>query len=136
MKTNTRTVYFTVLIVLGVALVLLANFTHHWDVVPLGTALFAVGLCRIVRQHRIQSSPERAQQYNIAVKDERNRYLAARAIQWTFWISTYAACFTGLILFYFVSNPVWKSVGTALCMLVCAQCLLYVVLYYVFQRKY
>lgn len=136
MKANTRMMYFAALLILGAVLVAIAGLTQRWDVGPLGTALFAVGLCRIIRQHRIQSSPERAQQYAIAVKDERNRYLAARAIQWTFWISTYAACFTGLILFYFVNNPVWKSVGTALCVLVCAQCLLYVVLYHVFQRKY
>lgn len=136
MKANTRTIYFAVLIALGVALILAANMTHRWDVAPVGTALLAVGLCRIIRQRRIQSNPERAQQYAIAVNDERNRYLAARAIQWTFWISVYAACIIGLILCYCVSSSMLNSVGHALCLLVCAQCLLYVALYYIFQRKY
>ncbi len=136
MKAATRTRYYGILIVIGVVLIIINILFPQYQLSAVGAAFAAVGLCRLIRQHRISSDPERSKQAELAAQDERNRFIAARAQQWTFFCSIYVELLIGIVLSYFVSDPVWNQAGQALCWLLCAQLIFYVILYYVLQRRY
>lgn len=103
-----------------------------------GSMFFAIGLARLLILHRTRSTPELQKQYEIQQNDERLRFIGQKAIGWTFWISVYFELAVGLVCsnFSIDAYPYLKQFGTILCMFICAQMLLYVILYHVFQRKY
>ncbi|MDO5547063.1 MAG: hypothetical protein Q4F79_01095 [Eubacteriales bacterium] len=131
---------FLCITLFGVLLILLEVLIPSLDanLSSLGAGIFAVGLARLLILHRTRSSPERQRQYEMQQNDERLRFIGQKAIGWTFWISVYAELAVGLVCTNFPIDayPDLKQFGTILCMFICAQMLLYVILYHVFQRKY
>lgn len=101
-----------------------------------GGMLLAVGLARVLMLHRTRGTPERMKEFEIQQHDERLRFIGQKAISWTFWISIYIELAAGVICADFLLDPYLNRFGTAVCLFICAQLLLYVVLYHIFQKQY
>lgn len=99
----------------------------------MGSAFIVVGVIRLVRVRRLEKNPEKAADYEAALKDERTIYVANKARSMTFAASVYAQLAAGLIAIFVFDQ---QLLGQALCFLTCFQCLLFTVLYRVYNKKY
>lgn len=97
-----------------------------------GTALFVLGLARIIKMYRIEKDPDRAADYEASFKDERTAAIAGKAGKYALFISVYieiAAGFTASIAF---ENEVLCQ---ALCYAGCFSCILYTIMFVIFNKK-
>lgn len=98
-----------------------------------GCCLFACGAARLVRVFRLGRNPEKAREYETSFTDERTAYLANKARALTFYICIYAQIAAGLIAIVFFRQTL---IGQTLCLLTCAQSLIYSGCYWILNRKY
>lgn len=98
-----------------------------------GCCLFACGAARLVRVFRLGRDPEKAREYEASFTDERTAYLANKARALTFYICIYAQIAAGLIAIVCFRQTL---VGQTLCLLTCAQSLIYSGCYWFLNRKY
>ena len=139
MKTyKTQRNIFLGVALLGMILLIIPFFIPSLDerVSAAGGMLFAVGIARVLMLRRTRGTPERRKQFEIQQKDERLRFIGHKAIQWTFWISVYVELAAGVVCADFLRDPYLNRFGTVVCLFLCAQLLLYGILYHVFERKY
>lgn len=101
-----------------------------------GITLFIIGAARMIQDYRISHNPEYARRYDIEMHDERLLYLRGKAMTWAFWISIEVEVIIGMCLTYFSASQVIRNVGTGLCIVVCAQILLYVVVFKILEKRY
>lgn len=94
---------------------------------------FVIGLFRLVRVCRWQKDPEKAADYEAALKDERTAYVTNKARSMTFFVSVYVQLAAGLIAIYVFDQ---RLLGQAFCYMTCFQCLLFTVLFRVYNKKY
>lgn len=99
----------------------------------MGTALTFVGIFRLVKLYRISRDPEKAADYEAANKDERVIYIANKARSLTFAISIYVQLAVGLIAQFVFGQ---RLLSMVMCYFVCFQCLLFVLLYRIYSKKY
>lgn len=92
-----------------------------------------IGVIRLVRVRRWQKDPERAADYEAALKDERTVYVSNKARSMTFFVSVYVQLAAGLISIYVFDQ---RLLGQAFCYMTCFQCLLFTVLYRVYNKRY
>lgn len=92
-----------------------------------------IGVIRLVRVRRWQKDPERAADYEAALKDERTAYVSNKARSMTFFVSVYVQLAVGLIAIFVFDQ---KLLGQAFCYLTCFQCLLFTVLFRVYNKRY
>lgn len=127
-------VYFA----LGLAIALIAAFIPGDDyrtgiLSGMGTSMIAVGLLRLLKLHRLTRTPEQAADYEASGNDERVRYIVTKARAVAFVIAIFAQLAAGLAA-QLVFNQ--RLLGAVLCYCTCFQCLLFVVVYYYYSRKY
>lgn len=122
----------------GLVLLLLPLLIPALDdrVNAVGGMLLAVGLARVLVLRRTRGTPERRKEFEIQQHDERLRFIGQKAISWTFWISLYVELAVGVVCADFLRDPYLNRFGTAVCLFICAQLLLYGVLYHIFQNQY
>ena len=101
-----------------------------------GSVLLTIGLVKLVRLYRIARNPERLRDYEISNKDERLKFIAARAQQWTFAFSVYVELAIGLALSYIPRSELLQHVGTGICLFLCVQMIAYLIFYHVCSRRY
>ena len=99
----------------------------------MGSAFIVVGVIRLVRVRRWEKDPEKAADYEAALKDERTAYVSNKARSMTFFISVYVQLAAGLIAIFVFDQ---KLLGQVLCYLTCFQCLLFTVLFRVYNKRY
>ena len=99
----------------------------------IGGALAIIGAVRVFQYKRIARDPDRAQEWNNAMREERTVFIANKARAWTFYISVFAELAAGLIAMFAFRQ---ELLGMAFMYIVCFQCLLSFILYRVFNRKY
>ena len=92
-----------------------------------------IGVIRLVRVRRWQKDPEKASDYEAALKDERTVYVSNKARSMTFFVSVYVQLAAGLIAIYAFDQLL---LGQVLCYLTCFQCLLFTVLFRVYNKRY
>ena len=92
-----------------------------------------IGVIRLVRVRRWQKNPEKAADYEAALHDERTAYVSNKARSMTFFISVYVQLAAGLIAIFIFDQ---KLLGQAFCYMTCFQCLLFTVLYRVYNKRY
>ena len=96
-------------------------------------AFFVIGVFRFVRVRRWQKDPEKASDYEAALKDERTVYVTNKARSVTFFASVYVQLAAGLIAIYVFDQ---RLLGQAFCYMTCFQCLLFTVLFRVYNKRY
>ena len=99
----------------------------------MGSAFIVIGVIRLVRVRRWEKDPEKAADYEAALKDERTAYVSNKARSMTFFISVYVQLAAGLIAIFIFDQ---KLLGQAFCYMTCFQCLLFTVLYRVYNKRY
>ena len=99
----------------------------------MGSAFIVIGAIRFVRVHRWEKDPEKAADYEAALHDERTVYVSNKARSMTFFVSVYVQLAAGLIAIFVFDQ---KLLGQAFCYMTCFQCLLFTVLYRVYNKKY
>ena len=99
----------------------------------LGCGIFACGAVRLLRVYRLTRDPEKAADYDAMLKDERTIYVASKARSMTFFICIYAELAAGLLALLVFDQPV---VGQALCLVTCAQSLIFCGTYWYYNKKY
>ena len=98
-----------------------------------GGGLTAVGLVRLLRVRRLSRDPEKAADYDAMLKDERTIYVANKARSMTFFICVYAQLAAGLLALLVFDQPL---IGQTLCLVTCAQCVIFSGTYWYYNRKY
>ena len=99
----------------------------------LGCGLFVCGAVRLLRVHRLSRDPEKAADYDAMLKDERTMYVANKARSMTFFICVYAELAAGLLALLVFDQPV---IGQVLCLVTCAQSLIFCGTYWYYNKKY
>ena len=99
----------------------------------LGCGIFICGAVRLLRVYRLSRDPEKAADYDALLKDERTMYVANKARSTTFFICIYAELAAGLLALLVFNQPV---IGQALCLVTCAQCLIFSGTYWYYNKKY
>ena len=99
----------------------------------LGGGLFVCGAVRLLRVHRLSRDPEKAADYDAMLKDERTVYVANKARSVTFFICVYAQLAAGLLALLVFDQPV---IGQVLCLVTCAQSLIFCGTYWYYNKKY
>ena len=94
---------------------------------------FVIGVVRLVRVRRWEKDPEKAADYEAALRDERTAYVSNKARSVTFVVSVYVQLAVGLLAMYVFDQML---LGQVLTFLTCFQCLLFTVLYRVYNKKY
>ena len=94
---------------------------------------FVIGVVRLVRVRRWEKDPEKAADYEAALRDERTAYVSNKARSVTFFVSIYAELAAGLISIFAFHETL---LGKVLMFLVCFQCLLFTVLFRVYNKRY
>ena len=98
-----------------------------------GGGLTAVGLVRLLRVRRLSRDPEKAADYDAMLKDERTMYVANKARSMTFFICVYAQLAAGLLALLVFKQPI---IGQVLCLVTCAQSLIFCGTYWYYNKKY
>ena len=92
-----------------------------------------IGVIRLVRVRRWQKDPERAADYEAALHDERTAYVSNKARSMTFFVSVYVQLAAGLLSMYVFDQML---LGQVLTFLTCFQCILFTILYRVYNKRY
>lgn len=98
-----------------------------------GSGLLAVGIAKLVQYRRLAKDPEKLADYEASLKDERTVYVANKARSMTFFVTVYLELAAGLAALYFLPDPL---VGKILCFAASAQCLVFVLIYWYYNKKY
>ena len=88
---------------------------------------------RLLRVSRLSRDPEKAADYEASLKDERTIYIANKARSLAFFACIYAQLAAGLLAILVFEQPL---VGRVLCMVTCAQALIFTAAYWYYHRKY
>lgn len=98
----------------------------------LGGSFSLVGLIQLVRFVRIARDPVRAKRFEIAMTEERAVLIERQSGFWMFYITLFAEA-AALVVFMLLDRDELVSV---LAPIICAQCLLKVVIQWVLAKKY
>ena len=131
--TNKRMVYYTGMLLVGLALMSLAFFgkvDEFWN--GMGSALAILGAVRLLRGYRLNKNEAYREKVEIAVSDERNQFIRSKAWAWAGYL---------FIILTGISVIVFKLMGQDLLSQaaswgVCLMLLLYWGAYKVLQKKY
>ena len=92
-----------------------------------------IGVIRLVRVRRWNKDPEKAADYEAALRDERTAYVSNKARSMTFVVSVYVQLAVGLLAMYVFDQMLLGKVLTGL---TCFQCILFVILFRVYNKRY
>ena len=98
-----------------------------------GTGVLAVAIVKLIQHRRLAKDPEKLADYEAAQKDERTLYISNKARALTFFITVYAELAAGLAALWFLPDPL---VGKVLCFAASAQCFIFVLVYWYYNKKY
>ena len=133
MKYNRRNFLFIVYILFGLLLQSMGyngTVDSFWGGV--GTSMMVVGLLRGVRLYRVTKDEAYREQVEIAVADERNRFLKTKAWSWAGYMFTILAACATIGLKIMGQDLLSLAAGYSVCLLI----LLYWGSYLVLQKKY
>ena len=97
-----------------------------------GVALAAIGIVKLRKYYKLRNSEELMRKQQIAENDERNRMINAKAKSWAFYWYV-LACGVAVIVLEFMGN---EKLATIIALSICLLLLIYVVSYYVLNKKY
>lgn len=137
-KIKNRVMISVIYVIIGAFIAVMSIFTsfeafQSGILTGFGAAFICVGIVRLVRYHRLSRDPEKAAEWENMQHEERTIFIAEKACRWTFYISIFVELVIALVAIFAFDN---KVVGQVIMYLCCAQCLTYVVIYKVLERKY
>ena len=128
-----RTVYYVTLVAIGLVLIVLAfmgKLDEFWNGMGFGLAI--VGALRLLKEYRLQKNEAYREQAEIAVTDERNRFIRGKAWSWAGYLFIIITALA-VIGFRLAGNVLLSQ---AAAWAVCLMLLLYWGAYHILKRKY
>lgn len=139
MTLNNQKKFAVLWVIVGIAL-WIAALVPEWEndyysglTSGMAGCFLVIGVVRLVRVRRWQKDPEKAADYEAALRDERTVYVSNKARSVTFFVSVYVQLAAGLIAIYVFDQ---RLLGQVLCYLTCFQCLLFTILFRVYNKRY
>ncbi len=123
-----------VILLVGVGLIVAAAMTEmdnsFWSGV--GGGLIAVSVLRLIRTIRFVKDDKYREKFEVENKDERNRFLSAKAWSWAGYLFVLIAAVATIVL-KVAGQEMWSmAAGSALCLVL----VLYWVSYMIVRKKY
>ena len=139
MTLNNQKKFAVLWVIVGIAL-WIAALVPEWEndyysglTSGMAGCFLVIGVVRLVRVRRWEKDPEKAADYEAALRDERTVYVSNKARSVTFFVSVYVQLAAGLIAIYVFDQ---RLLGQVLCYLTCFQCLLFTILFRVYNKRY
>ena len=132
-KTRGYLILYILYLLLGVGLILSGNRNgadSFWS--GMGVALLCVGAVRMVTTIRYKTDAAFKEQTDIAVTDERHRFLRMKAWSWTGYLFIFIAAAATIVCKLLEQDVLRMAAAGAVCLLV----VLYWVCYLILSRKY
>lgn len=98
----------------------------------MGSGLFIIGLIQVIKQLRYRSDEEYREQVDIALDDERNKYISSRAWAWAGYLYVLIAAVVVVVARILGYDETSMMAAWSVCLLVA----FYWVSYMVLRRKY
>lgn len=133
MKCNRRSLVSIVWIILGVGLIVacvVAKLDDFWS--GLGTAFTFIGILQLLRWGKYNRDAQYREKMDIEAKDERNRYIAAKAWAWAGYLFVMICAIASILLRVIGQNLLSIAASGAVCLVL----ILYWVSYFILRRKY
>jgi hypothetical protein len=134
MNTKRMVISTIVCLLLGIGLIVAAGMTEldnsFWP--GMGGGLVAVAILRLVRMIRFAKSDEYRKEFEVENKDERNRFLSAKAWSWAGYLFVMISAVATIVL-QVLGQEMWSmATSGALCLVL----VLYWVSYLIVRKKY
>jgi len=133
MKTERRALVSIVWIVLGIGLMVACGVTEmdeYWS--GMGAAFIFVGVLQLLRWGKYNHNEEYREKVNVEAKDERNRFIAAKAWAWAGYLVVIIAAVASIALRIAGQEMLSIAAGYAVCLII----VLYWVSYFILKKKY
>lgn len=120
-------------ILLGIILVVLGclqMIDSYWT--GMGTAFLTVGVLQLIRQIRYNTDKEYKENVDVAVKDERNRFLSMKAWSWAGYIFVLLCAVASIALKIAGYDDLMKISSGSVCVIL----ILYWISYWILKKKY
>ena len=135
MKNNKRifTFYYMTVLVIGLVLIALAfmgKLDEFWNGMGFGLAI--VGALRLLREYRLQKNEAYREKTEVAVNDERNRFIRGKAWSWAGYLFIIITALA-VIGFRLAGHDLLSQAASGA---VCLMLVLYWGAYHVLKRKY
>lgn len=133
MKRDRRSFVSIILIALGIGLnvaCFVAKLDEFWC--GLGTAFVFVGILQLFRWWKYSRDEEYREKVNVEAKDERNRYIAAKAWAWAGYLFVMICAISSIVLRMIGQDLLSLAASGAVCLVL----VLYWVSYFILKRKY
>ena len=130
---KTRWIANIVEIVLGVILLIfgmMGTIDEFWH--GMGVALIFVGILQMIRSIRYHSNPEYKETYDVAIQDERNKFLRIKAWSWAGYLYVMIAAVGSIVCKLLGREDLMMFCSMSVCLIM----LLYWASYMVLKRKY
>lgn len=122
--------FWLVLGVVLIALEMMGKIDEFWS--GMGAGLIGVGIVQIIRYARYKKDDQYKEKVDTANKDERNRFIANKALAWAGYCFV-MICGIGVIVLRIAGK---EMLSTACAWAVCLMMGLYLVCYLIIRRKY
>ena len=133
MKSNRRILTYVIYLILGVILWCLAfaeTVDSFWA--GMGSALFLMGVLRLVQMYRFNKDENYREKFEIEITDERNRFLRNKAWAWAGYLFILISAFAVILLKVMGQELLSTAAGFAVCLML----VLYWGAFMVLKRKY
>ncbi|MBE6976976.1 MAG: hypothetical protein E7439_07320 [Ruminococcaceae bacterium] len=133
MKNNRRALVSIVWILLGIGLIVAGFVTEideFWS--GLGAGFVSVGVLQLLRWGKYASNEEYREKMDVEAKDERNRYLAAKAWGWAGYLFVIIGAVACIALRIAGQELLSLAASGAVCLIIT----LYWISYFILRRKY
>ncbi|MBQ4332247.1 MAG: hypothetical protein IJC33_00500 [Clostridia bacterium] len=130
---NRRWILSVVYMVLGIALFATAFFElldSFWS--GMGTALFVIGLLRLLQAIRYHSNAQYREDTDTAIGDERNKFLSMKAWSWAGYLFVMIAAVATIVFKLLDMESEMFLASGAVCLVI----ILYWVSYLIVRKKY
>ena len=130
---KTRWIANIVEIVLGVILLIfgmMGTIDEFWH--GMGVALIFVGILQMIRSIRYHSNPEYKETYDVAIQDERNKFLRIKAWSWAGYLYVLTAAVATIVFQIIGKQELATAAGFSVCIIMVFHWLSYLYL----QKKY
>ena len=130
---NQKVVYYVVLLVVGVSLIVLGcleKVDEFWS--GMGSALLVVGAIRLLRGYRLNKNEVYREKAEVAVTDERNQFIRAKAWSWAGYLFIMVSAVSVIVLKITGHDLLMQAAAGAVCLML----VLYWASYLILQKKY
>ena len=133
MKKDRRVLVSVAWIILGIGLMVacrVVQMDEYWS--GMGAAFVFVGVLQLMRWGRYHHNEEYREKVNVEAKDERNRFIAAKAWAWAGYLFVIIAAVASIALRIAGQEMLSSAAGYAVCLII----VLYWVSYFILKKKY